>query len=317
MDASDPDGDPLTYELTEAPEGMTIDRSTGQIQWTATFISQRIKVTVSDGNGGRVIHGFRIPVETRLTPGVPVTIAAPENTEGRAIVEVREGTPVLQVTLRGGSGDPDLRLEDPDGMFYGDSLRVSTTETLSAPAPKPGRWVVSVRASRPYSGVSLEASLPVPVTLPEDGALSNLAGDLSSETFYHFAVPPEAFLVRVSLVEGSGRPTLLLNRNTVPVCQIASPVDQPCIFSAGSSRGLIEIINPEPGDWFIDLSAGREAYSGKTLAVAICAVSAGTGERAPRVSADAALPRAGIFTGCGSVESMGLWDERERPLPRP
>ncbi len=42
-----------------------------------------------------------------------------------------------------------------------------------------------------------------------------------------------------------------------------------------------------------------------------CAGSAGTGERALRVSVDAAL-RAGIFKASGSIDPMGLWDERER-----
>ena len=43
----------------------------------------------------------------------------------------------------------------------------------------------------------------------------------------------------------------------------------------------------------------------------VCAGSAGTGERALRVSVDAAL-RAGIFKASGSFDPMGFWDERER-----
>ena len=42
-----------------------------------------------------------------------------------------------------------------------------------------------------------------------------------------------------------------------------------------------------------------------------CPGSAGTGERALRVSVDAAL-RAGIFKASGSIDPMGFWDERER-----
>ena len=45
--------------------------------------------------------------------------------------------------------------------------------------------------------------------------------------------------------------------------------------------------------------------------VFFCAGSAGTGERALRVSVDAAL-RAGIFKASGSFDPMGFWDERER-----
>ncbi len=74
IEAMDPDGDTLNYELTEGPDGMTVDPASGLAQWTATFTEQRVKVNVTDGNGGRVIHGFRIPTLTRLTPGQAVTI---------------------------------------------------------------------------------------------------------------------------------------------------------------------------------------------------------------------------------------------------
>ena len=34
--ATDPDDDTLTYYLTQAPDGMTIDRNRGVINWTPT-----------------------------------------------------------------------------------------------------------------------------------------------------------------------------------------------------------------------------------------------------------------------------------------
>jgi hypothetical protein len=36
VEASDPDHDPLTFSLTDAPTGMTIDADTGLITWTPT-----------------------------------------------------------------------------------------------------------------------------------------------------------------------------------------------------------------------------------------------------------------------------------------
>lgn len=47
-----------------------------------------------------------------------------------------------------------------------------------------------------------------------------------------------------------------------------------------------------------------------------CAGSAESGERALRVSVDAAL-RAGIFKASGSFDPMGLGDGRRKGLPRP
>ena len=69
VDAGDPEGDTLTYELTDAPEGMTIDPATGRIEWTAAFIDKRVVVAVSDGNGNVVTHGFVSPDPDRVASG--------------------------------------------------------------------------------------------------------------------------------------------------------------------------------------------------------------------------------------------------------
>jgi hypothetical protein len=55
--AVDPDGDPVTYTLEKSPAGMTIDRTTGLIQWEVpNQISEKqeivIKIKADDGDGG-------------------------------------------------------------------------------------------------------------------------------------------------------------------------------------------------------------------------------------------------------------------------
>src|SRR5262249_26106273 len=53
--ATDQDGDGLTYQLLEAPVGMTIDAATGLLTWTpgaAQFGSQHVVLMVSDARGG-------------------------------------------------------------------------------------------------------------------------------------------------------------------------------------------------------------------------------------------------------------------------
>jgi len=53
VDATDPDGDILTYSLTTSPTGMSISSSTGAISWTPTSSQMgmhNITVQVSDGN---------------------------------------------------------------------------------------------------------------------------------------------------------------------------------------------------------------------------------------------------------------------------
>jgi len=51
VDATDPDGDTLTYSLTTSPTGMTINSTTGLINWTPTSTGDyEVTVRVSDGS---------------------------------------------------------------------------------------------------------------------------------------------------------------------------------------------------------------------------------------------------------------------------
>ncbi len=65
--ARDPDGDALKYRLERAPAGMTINESSGLIQWSLrkdTMYPGRneaaVRVTVDDSDGGTVSQDFRI-----------------------------------------------------------------------------------------------------------------------------------------------------------------------------------------------------------------------------------------------------------------
>ena len=264
VDAADPDGDLLNYELLEGPPGMTIDSGTGVIRWEAGFTGQRVKVSVTDGQGGEVIHGFSVPVLTFLTPGLPVTIGEAEGTTGFAAVAVPEGSPVLQVTLRGGSGDPDLVLVGP-GDSPAASFSAGTTETISVSAPRPGFWFVLVDGFAAYSGVQLKAVLPDPTLVAGSGSVENLSGDRTSETFFRIDIPAQMSVFKVSTGGGAGDVDLYARLGRVPVCQGEVA---PCEFDRRSIRPgnaeRLEFIDPDPGTWFIGLN-GFEAYSGVTL----------------------------------------------------
>jgi hypothetical protein len=63
--ASDPDGDVLTYSLKVAPAGMTINSSTGLIQWNIPQdLNKKIPITVSvtDGNGGESSQSLTLDI---------------------------------------------------------------------------------------------------------------------------------------------------------------------------------------------------------------------------------------------------------------
>ena len=63
--ASDNDGDQLSFELLEAPADMSIDNR-GQIRWAPTKAargtSHKVRVQVSDANGGTVVQEFNLSV---------------------------------------------------------------------------------------------------------------------------------------------------------------------------------------------------------------------------------------------------------------
>jgi hypothetical protein len=73
VNASDPDGDPLTFSFAEKPAGMFIDQDTGQITWRPTVEQvgfHNVTVLVSDGKASsrltwtvQVLPEFNIPPE--------------------------------------------------------------------------------------------------------------------------------------------------------------------------------------------------------------------------------------------------------------
>ena len=76
INASDPDGDPLSYELLSGPEGMTIDKKSGMVSWSLKENNggdYPIKVKVSDGHGGETTYQLTatIPKKSPPTPTIP------------------------------------------------------------------------------------------------------------------------------------------------------------------------------------------------------------------------------------------------------
>ena len=67
--AKDPDGDPVTFSLSSAPEGMTIDPRSGLIRWEPRDVSGRVEMTVKvaadDGDGGVSYQEFTLTLEMR------------------------------------------------------------------------------------------------------------------------------------------------------------------------------------------------------------------------------------------------------------
>ena len=264
--ASNPNGGTLNFVLTNGPAGMTVDPS-GSVTWTTSFTSQRVKITVTDGKGGKVIHGYLAPVLTPLATDQSILISGATNSVGYAFVDVPSGVPVLQITLRGGLGDADLFTIDPDGNFAF-SGRDGNNETLSFANPKAGQWQVEVAGFVDYSAVSLTPALVTPTPLSANAVVKNLGGVTGSETLYRVTIPPGTASFQVSTGGGTGDVDLYLKFGSPALCQTDSSVSTPCAVDKFSEQfGNLESItvtSPAPGDYYIDLSA-FEGFNRVTL----------------------------------------------------
>ena len=266
--ASNPNGGTLSFTLASGPAGMTVDATGGAVNWITSFTAQRVKITVTDGQGGKVIHGYLARAFTNLPPGHPVIISGAEDSTGFAWIDVPANMPVLQITMRGGTGDADMEVMHPNGdSDLAD--RDGNNETLTFPNPQAGRWQVNVDGFLDYAGVSLTASLITPALLSPNTPVTGLSGVISSETLYRIAVPAGAASLTVSTSGGTGDEDLFLKFGSPVACQFGY---ETCNDDYDSSRaGNVESItvnSPAAGDWYLDLSAFDD-YDGVTLNVVL------------------------------------------------
>jgi hypothetical protein len=97
VNATDPDGDTLTYSLTTKPSGMIINSSTGLITWTPTAIGDyNVTIEVSDGVVA-VTQSFTITVSA--APVVPVAVTGVTLDESTLALTVGDAAVTLVATV--------------------------------------------------------------------------------------------------------------------------------------------------------------------------------------------------------------------------
>jgi hypothetical protein len=270
--ATNPNNGVLRYELTSGPMGMSVNSTTGLVAWPSPiFIGQRIKITVTDGLGGKVVHGFYIPINVYLSDSVPVTIAAPANSTGTARVFVPENIPALQVTTRNGVGFLALVLRTPGGFITGISVRDGPTQTLTIANPESGWWQVLVLGLSDYSNVGLKATFITPAALTPPADVAGLSSIMGTETLFRIPVSFNTKQLKITTSGGSGDVDIFLREGLPAVCQHdPDNVESPCLYDYASESGVsletIQVQNPSEGNWYLSLSAWT-SYSGVTLHV--------------------------------------------------
>ena len=121
VEATDPDGDTLTYSLDVKPSGMTIDSATGLISWTPTAEGDYdVVVKVSDG-ALEITQSFTIVVSEEEGPGYTPPVTPAVN-----LAPTITSSPITTAIV-GVAYIYDVEATDPDG----DTLTYSLTTNPS------------------------------------------------------------------------------------------------------------------------------------------------------------------------------------------
>jgi len=141
--ATDPDSDPLTFSVVVGPEGLTIDPTSGLVQWSpaaAQLGPNSVTLQVADGRGGSAVQSYTIEVGQQagnLAPYItskPVTsISLPQDLfvggfySSDVTEYTTEGVFVRTVVPSGSDGLDGIEAVrfGPDGMLYiGDTTSI-------------------------------------------------------------------------------------------------------------------------------------------------------------------------------------------------
>jgi len=119
--ASDPDGDSLTFSVTNRPTWASFDASTGRLSGQPTLGNigtyADIVITVSDGSSSRSMSAFSVTVSQTALGSVTLSWAAPtENADGSQLTDLA-GYKIFY-GKSSGTYDNEIRIDNPGLTTY-------------------------------------------------------------------------------------------------------------------------------------------------------------------------------------------------------
>jgi hypothetical protein len=135
--ASDADGDALTFSIASKPSWATFSTSTGRLSGTPTDADVRtwsgVAIKVSDGQANASLPQFAIEVEQTSLGSVTLTWTAPtQNTDGSPLVDLAG----YRIVYGKSSGNLDQRIAIANA-----GITTAVVENLAS-----GTWYFAVRA---------------------------------------------------------------------------------------------------------------------------------------------------------------------------
>ena len=138
VNATDPNGDTLTYSLTQAPSGMTINGSNGLISWTPASSQtggHGVTVRTADPGGLAATQVFSIIVSPVSTPG-PMTMSCPDGAgrqcSGETVLRTDNGIALTRSGVQAyGRSTSDMGATNPNlSTAYGLALAIGGVAEL-------------------------------------------------------------------------------------------------------------------------------------------------------------------------------------------
>jgi hypothetical protein len=161
------DAHPLTYSLSGAPAGMSVNASTGLVTWSAPVLgSYTVLANALDAQAGLLGQG---------TLSVSIAAALPPVVTGGAIGGIAQSALNFSAQVAGGNAMLYSLSGAPSGMT------VNVAGVVSWPAPLVGTYAVTVIAFDPQSGLTgqgvytVTIAAPTPPTVPSE-SLAGTAG---------------------------------------------------------------------------------------------------------------------------------------------